>query len=118
MRWYALLASAGLAMVLASPAWSEDALMSPDGAKPNAAMHNDEGVSHYSQGHWKVALTHFEEAVKADPKSAEAHLNLGLTLDKLGKHQEATEHFKKAAELGKDNKKIQESETLKDHLGP
>lgn len=117
MRWHAMVVGMGFLVVLATPALADDALMSPDNAKPGAASHNDEGVSHYSQGHWKVALEHFEGAAKADPKFAEAHFNLGLTFDKMGKHKEATEHFKKAAELGKNNKKIQESETLKDHVG-
>ena len=56
-----------------------------------AESHNNEGIEHYNQGHWDVALKHFTEAAKADPKSAEAHYNLALTLDKGGDHKGATE---------------------------
>lgn len=105
-----------LLMVGPAQAGDEDALMSPDEAKPSAAMHNDEGVSHYSQGHWKISLGHFEQAIKADPTFAEAHFNLALTLDQMRDHEKATAHFEKAAELGKTNKKIQESKKLKAHL--
>lgn len=116
MQWNAMVLGMGLVLLTATSALAEDALMSPDGAKPSAAMHNDEGVSHYSQGHWKIALGHFEQAVKADPKFAEAHFNLALTLDNMRDHEKATAHFEKAAELGKKNKTIQESKKLKDHL--
>lgn len=82
----------------------------------SAEMHNNEGIEHFTQGHWDVAKKHFMEAAKADPKSAEAHYNLALTLDKAGDHKGATEHFKTAYELGKDNHDIQESGVLKAHL--
>jgi Flp pilus assembly protein TadD len=82
----------------------------------NAEMHNNEGIEHFKQGHWDVAKTHFAEAAKADPKSAEAHYNLALVLDKAGDHKGATEHFKTAYDLGKDNHDIQESGILKAHL--
>jgi Tfp pilus assembly protein PilF len=59
---------------------------------------------------------HFTEAANADPKSAEAHYNLALVLDKDGDHKAATEHFKTASELGKNNPEIQESGVLKAHL--
>ena len=81
-----------------------------------AGEHNREGIEHYNQGHWGVAMAHFMEAVKADPKSAEAHYNLALTMDKIEEHKTATEHFKHAFELGKDNTKIQNSDILKNHL--
>ncbi len=79
-------------------------------------MHNSEGIEHYNQGHWDVAKKHFTEADNADPKSAEDHYNLALTLDKAGDHKAATEHFKTAYDLGKDNHDIQESGVLKAHL--
>jgi Flp pilus assembly protein TadD len=81
-----------------------------------AEMHNNEGIEHFGQGHWDVAKKHFMEAAKEDPKSAEAHYNLGLVLDKSGDHKAATEHFKTALELGKENPEIQNSGILKAHL--
>ena len=81
-----------------------------------AEMHNNEGIEHFTQGHWDVAKKHFMEAATSDPKSAEAHYNLALALDKAGDHKGATEHFKTAYELGKDNHDIQESGILKAHL--
>ena len=78
---------------------------------------NDEGVGHYKQGHWDVAADWFQKAVKADANLAEAHYNLGLTMDKMGKHEDATTHFKKAAELAPDKPAIKDSPILKKHIG-
>lgn len=85
-------------------------------AGSKAESHITAGIEHYSKGHWDVAKTHFMEAAKADPKSAEAHYNLALVLDKAGDHTGATEHFKTALELGKGNPEIQNSDILKKHL--
>jgi Flp pilus assembly protein TadD len=85
-------------------------------AGSKAEQHNKEGIEHYNQGHWDVALKHFTAAVKEDPNSAEAHYNVALALDKSGDHKAATEHFKKASELGKNNPDIQNSGILKAHL--
>lgn len=79
--------------------------------------HNDEGIVHYKKEHWKVAAKHFRAAVEEDKDLAEAHYNYALTLDKMGNHKEATEHFNQALELGKGNKDIGESGILKAHLG-
>ena len=78
---------------------------------------NDEGVGHYEQGHWDVAEGHFRKGLEADSALAVAHFNLALTLDKLGKHGEATEHFSKAAELAPEDPQITQSEILKAHTG-
>jgi Tfp pilus assembly protein PilF len=63
-----------------------------------------------------VALKHFHMAAKDDPQSAEVHYNVALALDKTGDHQVATEHFKTAYDLGKNNPDIQNSGILKAHL--
>jgi Flp pilus assembly protein TadD len=93
---------------------ADSALMSP--ASSAGRMDNDEGVGHYKQGHWDVSEGHFRKAIKADSNLAEAHYNLGLALDKMGKHDEATTEFKKAAELAPANPAIKDSEVLKKHL--
>ena len=94
---------------------AETALNAPTGSP--GRMENDEGVDHYGQGHWDVAEVHFQKSLKADPGLAEAHFNLALALDKLGKHGDATQHFKKAAELAPKNPKIAQSKILKAHTG-
>jgi Tfp pilus assembly protein PilF len=99
---------------LADMGKASPALKTAAGSK--AESHNTEGIEHYNKGHWDVAQKHFMEAAKADPKSAEAHYNLALALDKVGDHKAATEHFKIAYDLGKDNADIQSSAILKAHL--
>ena len=74
-----------LLFVLGAPVWADmnktaPALKAPAGSK--AEQHITEGIEHYSQGHWDVAKKHFQEAVKADPNSGEAHYDLALSLDK------------------------------------
>ncbi len=93
----------------------EGAFMAPEGA--GGAAENDEGVSHYKQGHFDVAQEHFSKALAANGTLAEAHYNLALALDKLGKHGEATAHFKMALELAPEDPKIRDSDILKTHVG-
>ena len=97
------------------PMGAETALMAPSGSP--GRMENDEGVSHYNQGHWDVAEVHFRKAVEADPSLAVAHFNLALALDKLNKHGEATQHFKKALELAPNDPQIAQSKILNAHVG-
>ncbi len=93
------------------------ALNAPEGAK--GAAENDEGVSHYVQGegHYDVAQEHFQKALAANAKLVEAHYNLALALDKLGKHGDATDHFKMALELAPEDPRIRDSAILKAHVG-
>lgn len=86
-------------------------------ASSAARMHNDEGVSHFQQGHWDVAMEHYQKAVAADPNSAVVHYNVALTMDKMGKHEDATASFKKALELAPNDPAIKDSEILKKHVG-
>lgn len=90
------------------------ALMTAADSKAHAA--NSEGIKHYNQEHWDVALGHFIKAVEADPASAEAHYNLALALDKTDKHKEAANEFQMAQDLGKDNPDIQNSKILLGHV--
>ncbi len=94
---------------------AETAVMAP--ASSAGRADSDEGVGHYRQGHWDVAEGHFRKAIKVDAKLAEAHFNLGLALDKMGKHDEATASFKKALELAPNKVAIKDSPILKKHVG-
>ncbi|MBI3804702.1 MAG: hypothetical protein HY282_13175 [Nitrospirae bacterium] len=94
------------------------ALNSPyDMSNKEALAKNDEGVDHLFQGHYDVASKHFNDAITAKGDFAEAHFNLGLAYDGMGKHPEATGEFKKAKQYGGTNPKIAENEILKKHLG-
>jgi Tfp pilus assembly protein PilF len=102
-------AAAGADMNKTAPALPASA-----GSKAEVAI--NEGMAHYDKGHWDVAKKHFQEAVQADERSAEAHYDLALALDKSGDHKAAIEHFKAAQDLGKDNPQIQNSGILQAHL--
>ena len=86
-----------------------------EGSNASAHKHNEEGISHYNQGHYDVALTHFQMASKVDSSVGESHYNEALCLDKLGKHGEATNHFYKARKYAKGNSAILGSKILNAH---
>ncbi|MEC4671937.1 MAG: tetratricopeptide repeat protein [Nitrospirota bacterium] len=92
------------------------ALNAPEGA--TGAADNDEGVSHYVQGegHYDVAQEHFQKALAANADLVEAHYNLALALDKLGKHGDAKDHFKMALDLAPEDPRIRDSAILKAHV--
>lgn len=93
-------------------------VMSPaDMSNKDAAAKNNEGVDHLVQGHYEVSEKYFRDAIAAKNDFAEAYFNLGVALDGMGKHEEATDAFEQASEFGKDNPKIAENELLKKHLG-
>ena len=81
------------------------------------AVPNSIGMRHYRNRAYGSAEEHFQKAIDADAKLAEAHYNLGLSLDQLGLHKDATDEFKKALEFAPDNPKIADSTILKKHLG-
>jgi len=86
-----------------------------EGSNANAHKHNEEGISHYNQGHYDIALRHFQLASKVDSSVGESHYNEALCLDKLGKHGEATNHFYAARKYAKGNSAILESKILNSH---
>ena len=101
----------GNAMIIA-----EGPLTLPEGSNTEVSGHNEEGISHYKQGHYDVALKHFQAASAVDSTLGEVHYNEAISLDKLGKHGEATKHFKIAQEKANGNKEILESKILLSHL--
>lgn len=92
---------------------TETALMAIAGSPGQAA--NDEGVSQYKKGKLEAAVEGFQKAAKADPKSAEAQYNLGLSFDQMEKHAEAAAAFKQAIALAPTNPTIKDSAIAKKH---
>lgn len=95
----------------------EGPLALPSGAAPEAKKHNVEGIDHWQQGHYDVALQHFSAASKADGSSGEVHFNEAISYDKVGKHGVATKHFGVALKKAGGNPQILNSPILKGHLG-
>lgn len=116
------LVAAALASGCGPPAQNDNpvlalALRAPaDYANRAAAGKNDDGVDHFMREHWRKAAADFERALAEDPNFAVAHFNLGLSLDQLGQHAAAAEHFRAAAALAPDDARIAGSETLQRHL--
>jgi len=81
------------------------------GTKGASAINN--GVDHFTRGDFNTALNHFQEALKANPRSAVAHYNLALTFNRMGQSDKASKHFKEAENLGRLNPFIQNSRILK-----
>jgi Tfp pilus assembly protein PilF len=103
---------------LSVPAFAdEEPLKFPmrEGSNASAHKHNEKGISHYNQGHYNVALEHFQMASKVDSSVGESHYNEALCLDKLGKHGDATNHFYVARKYAKGNSAILGSKILNDH---
>ena len=81
-----------------------------------AKTHNDEGILHYKEGHFDIALKHFREAGEIQSEIGEIHFNEALALDKLGDHGDASKHFKVAQENANGNALILESKILLAHI--
>ena len=93
----------------------EGPLNLPAESDPEANTHNEEGISHYKEGHFDIALKHFREAGKIQSEIGEIHFNEALALDKLGDHGDASKHFKVAQENANGNALILESKILLAH---
>lgn len=106
-----------LSMVPVMAFAGEGPLSLPEGSNQEANMHNDEGIKHWDKGHFDVALGHFQEASAIDSSLGEVHFNEAISLDKLGKHGDATMHFKAALKRAGGNKKILDSGILHGHIG-
>jgi len=86
-------------------------------SQPATYLKANRGVAYANQNDFPNAEHAYLEAIKSDPKSAEAQYNLGLSFDKMGKHDEASAAFKQAVALAPVNPAIKDSPTLKKHLG-
>ena len=94
----------------------EGPLNLPAESDSEANTHNEEGILHYNEGHFDIALKHFREAGKTQSEIGEIHFNEALALDKLGDHGGASKHFKMAQENANGNTLILESKILLAHI--
>lgn len=75
------------------------ALPPPGGAIPEAVSSMKKGNQAFAVNQWAEASKHYEHVIKVQPKMAEAHYNLALALDQLGRQTEADDHYIEAANL-------------------
>ena len=90
-------------------------LEAPDGAPPAAVEAIKSGNGLFAKDQWEQAKTLYETALKVDPALAEAHYNVALTLDRLGKKAEATAHYKEAANLAPGHRVIWNAPPFQQH---
>jgi Flp pilus assembly protein TadD len=109
---FALLSIASLSSVTFA---ADPALKFPSDTNAEANKHNEEGISHYNQGHFDLALKHFQMASKIDPSIGESHYNEALSLDAIDRHGEATNHFYAARKYANGNRAILKSGILNAH---
>jgi tetratricopeptide (TPR) repeat protein len=93
----------------------EGPLRLPEDFNTEASGHNKEGIYHYNQGHYDVALKHFKMTSSIASGVGEAHYNEALCLDKLGRHGDATNHFYAARKKSRGNEAILKSVILNAH---
>jgi tetratricopeptide (TPR) repeat protein len=77
----------------------DEPLPPPENASPLVAQMIIEGNRLFAEHRWTAAIGKYEEAIHAQPKLAEAHYNLGLTLYRKGPVSAARPHFIEAADL-------------------
>ncbi len=64
-----------------------------------ADVRNKAGLCEAMLGRPEKALLHFEAALDENPLYAEAHLNRGIVLNELGRHEQAHEAFDQAGQI-------------------
>src|SRR5713101_7810991 len=64
-----------------------------------AEPYYEQGVQYLRQEQWKSASASFEEALKLDPRRADAENGLGVALGKLGDQEASVAAFRRAIEI-------------------
>lgn len=88
-------------------------LNAPLNANPTARSAVTEGNQFFASGRWQSARVQYEKALQAQDTVAEAHYNLALTLDRMGKREEARTHYMEAANLAPGHQVIWNSPVLR-----
>ncbi|MEO7862293.1 MAG: tetratricopeptide repeat protein, partial [Nitrospirales bacterium] len=89
------------------------ALAPPPNVDAQVLQFMTEGKSFFEKGQWEAARQQFQLAVQQQADLAEAHYNLGLSMDKMGDQVGAKKHFIEAANLAPGNKVIWNSPPLR-----
>jgi Flp pilus assembly protein TadD len=69
---------------------------------PPAKQYYNSGVSLMLTRKYSKAISEFEQAIREEPKFAEAYFNIGYCYDELSEHQKAVDAFEKAINLKPD----------------
>lgn len=88
-------------------------LNAPVNASPGVRSAMNEGNQLFASGRWAAAKAQYEKVLQEQKTVAEAHYNLGLVLDRLGKREEARPHYMEAANLAPGNQVIWNSPVLR-----
>ena len=72
-----------------------------------------QGNELFASGRYQAAKMQYEKAIQAQKTVAEAHYNLALTLDRMGKRDEARPHYMEAANLAPGHQVIWNSPVLR-----
>ncbi|HEU4684061.1 MAG TPA: tetratricopeptide repeat protein [Nitrospira sp.] len=92
-------------------------LAAPQGIKPDLAAQLERGNSLFAARDWPGAEQAFRQTIASDGAFAEAHYNLAVTLDRMGRQAEAKKHYIEAANLAPGNKVIWDSPPLRGRSG-
>jgi superkiller protein 3 len=65
----------------------------------NAALHDDAALLYLEVGRPEAAVTHFEESLAMNERSAPAHYNLGTALSVAGQLDRAVEQYRQAIQI-------------------
>ena len=90
-------------------------LLSKEGSHSVGHDQNMLGINAYKKRKFDQALKHFQTASVVDSKKGEIFFNIGLTFHKMGKHLESAKNLQWALKLTSNNKKISESQLIKQH---
>jgi len=90
-------------------------LASKEGSHSVGHDQNILGINAYKKKKFDQALKHFQTASVVDRKKGEIFFNLGLTFHQMGNHLESAKNFQWALKISSGNKKILESQLIRQH---